>query len=134
MQNSSGVRLERIQHLASWVRIATALLLLAMFIGTHIPLTGAPGIAHHDKLLHASAYMTLTVFLLASWELSAGMLRPQHYFAVWLFGTVYGAFDEVTQIPVGRVCDGMDWLADIVGIVVGLIVFRLARPLLYRWL
>jgi len=105
-----------------------------MFIGTHVPLSGAPGFSNHDKLLHVSAYMMLTVSLLASWELTAGMLQPQHYFVVWLFGTVYGAFDELTQIPVGRVCDGMDWLADITGIVIGLVVFRITRPLMYRFI
>lgn len=85
-----------------------------------------------DKLIHLVGYMLLTISALASLELSIGELRPQHYFMVWLLGTVYGAIDEVTQIPVGRTCDGLDWLADIVGIVIGLSIFRVARPLLYR--
>jgi VanZ family protein len=105
-----------------------------MFIGTHMPGHVSPGFAFSDKLIHVLAFMTLTMLLLASWELSAGILQPQHYFVVWLFCTLYGAFDEITQIPVGRVCDGLDWLADVGGILVGLILYRLLRPLWYRWL
>jgi VanZ family protein len=109
------------------------LLLLAMFIGTHMPGNITLGITLGDKLIHAIAYMTLTISLLLSWELSSGALRPQHYFAVWLFCTLYGAFDEITQTPFGRSCDGLDWLADIVGIIVGLTLYRLVRPLVLRW-
>lgn len=109
-------------------------LLVAMFIGTHLPAHVSPGWSFSDKVIHFFAFMTLTICLLASWELSTGVLQPQHYFAVWLFGTLYGVFDEITQIPVGRVCDGMDWLADVAGIVIGLIIYRLLRPLWWRWL
>ena len=119
------------EQAAMIARYGTGLLLLAMFAGTHLPLSVPHG-ASSDKVLHALAYMTLTVSLLASWELSTGILRPTHYFLVWLFGTIYGAFDELTQIPVGRTCDGLDWLADICGIVVGLTLFRILRPVLYR--
>jgi len=111
------------------------MLLLAMFIGTHTPpsyLVKAPDFS--DKLVHFLAYMMLTISALSSWELSIGELRPSHYFIVWLCGTLYGAFDEITQIPIGRSCNGLDWLADIAGIVVGLTIFRLARPLMYRFL
>lgn len=124
----------RLRLVAQFARYATVLLLLAMFVGTHLPASLSPGFSYSDKVIHASAFMSLTLSLLISWELSAGVLRPQHYFAVWLFCTLYGAFDEITQIPVGRVCDGLDWLADIAGILAGLILYRLFRPLLSRWI
>jgi VanZ family protein len=60
------------------------------------------------------------------------VLRPQHYFTVWLVCTLYGAFDEISQTPFGRSCDGLDWLADIVGIIAGLTLYRLVRPLVSR--
>lgn len=74
----------------------------------------------------------LAFSVLTSWELTIGQLRPHHYFTVWLVGTLYGAFDEITQIPVGRHADVRDWISDIAGIVLGLTLFRLLRPLLYR--
>ena len=134
MHEPSTTNLPRIRRAASLARYGTCLLLLVMFLGTHLPAVMQPTFSLSDKLIHLVAYMALTVSLLASWELTTGILRPQHYFFVWLSGTVYGAFDELTQIPVGRTCDGFDWLADIAGIAVGLILFRVARPLLYRWL
>jgi len=85
-----------------------------------------------DKMLHFCGYATLTVLVLTGWELTIGVLEPKHYFAVWLAGTLYGAFDEITQIPVGRTCDMTDWAADVAGIVTGLLVFRLVRAVVYR--
>lgn len=105
-----------------------------MFVGTHTPSSVSfYNFSYFDKVIHIGAYMLLTISALVSWELSIGELRPQHYFTVWLCGTIYGAFDEITQTAVGRHCDGLDWLADIAGIVIGLTVFRLARPLMYRF-
>jgi VanZ family protein len=134
MPESTSIIPSRLRLAALVARYASVLLLLAMFIGTHMPGRIAPGFSISDKLIHASAFMSLTLSLLISWELSAGVLQPQHYFAVWLFCTLYGVFDEITQIPVGRSCDGLDWLADIGGILVGLILYRLVRPLFSRWI
>ncbi len=124
-------KLERTRKLATFARYATVLLLLALFVATHFPATAIPyRISAFDKLAHCLAYLALTFSVLISWDLTIGQLRPQHYFIVWLVGTLYGAFDEVTQIAVGRQCDVRDWMADILGIVIGLTLFRLLRPLL----
>ena len=133
MQETAIDYSERLRRAARVARYGTVLLLMAMFVGTHIPSQGLASFSVSDKVLHLSAYMALTISVLTSWEFSTGMLRPTHYFTVWLLGTIYGAFDEITQIPVGRSCDEMDWLADILGIVIGLTLFRILRPLLYRW-
>ena len=133
MQDSSAINLSKLRLFATLARAVTVILLLILFTGTHVPTTvSIPSPSSIDKVMHFGAYFIISVSALASWELSTGMLRPQHYFTVWLCGTLFGAFDEVTQIPVGRTCDGLDWLADIAGIVTGLIFFRLARPLMYR--
>ncbi|QEG33615.1 VanZ family protein [Bythopirellula goksoeyrii] len=126
--------MQRIQWAASLARRATFLCLVVMFIGTHLPGNAAPSVQYHDKLIHFLAYTTLTFGILASWELSTGPLLPIHYFVVWLAATLYAAIDEITQIPVGRTCDGLDWLCDVLGIVVGLTLFRCLRPLIYRFL
>jgi len=123
---------ERIRRFALGMRVLVVVVLVGMFLGTHLPVSGPVVFSHLDKLFHFGAYLTLTVCLLASWELSRGTLEASHYFVVWLFGTLYGIFDEVTQIPVGRTCDGFDWLADLAGIVIGLILFGVASSLLGR--
>jgi VanZ family protein len=132
MTDSTNMSSSRLRVAALVARCATILLLVAMFIATHIPTRTAPGFTLSDKVLHFLAFMMLTVLLLTSWELSAGFLQPKHYFAVWLFCTLYGAVDEITQIPVGRSCDGLDWLADIGGILTGLIIYRFLHLLWVR--
>jgi len=122
------------RRLATFARYATVLLMLVMFIATHLPAHALPReLATADKIVHCFVYLLLAFSVLTSWELTIGHLRPHHYFTVWLVGTLYGAFDEVTQIPVGRHADVRDWMSDIVGIVLGLTLFRLLRPLIFRW-
>ena len=123
----------RKRKLATFARYATVLLLLALFVGTHMPGHAMPyRLGSADKMAHCFAYFALAFSVLTSLDLTIGRLRPQHYFLVWLAGTLYGAFDEITQIAVGRHCDVRDWMFDILGIVIGLTLFRLSRPLLSR--
>lgn len=127
--NNDSIQLRRAAALA---RFATIGLIVAMFVGTHVPNPVAVEITTSDKTIHFWAYLALSFSLLTSWELSSGRLQPIHFFLVWLACTVYGAIDEITQIPVGRTCDGVDWLFDVLGIVAGLSLFRILRPLIYR--
>lgn len=123
----------RTRKLAALARYATVLLLLALFAATHYPTVEIPfSVSNADKIAHCLAYVALAFSALVSWDLTIGQLRPHHYFTVWLVGTLYAAFDEITQIPVGRHCDLLDWISDIAGIVLGLTVFRLSRSLLSR--
>jgi VanZ family protein len=103
-----------------------------MFVGTHLPSVPMPGVSLSDKILHLGAFSILAMCLLTSWELTTGPLFATHQFLVALVCAVYGAFDEITQIPVGRSCELLDWLADVVGVAVGVLLFRYLRPLLYR--
>jgi VanZ family protein len=123
---------DRLKRLASHARTLAFVYFILLFTGTHIPVDPGEIVQTSDKLLHYTGYALLTVLVLAGWEFTIGTLQPKHYFAVWLAGTLYGAFDEVTQIPVGRRCDMNDWLADVTGIVSGLLVYRLVRAIVYR--
>ncbi len=121
--------------IARVARYGTVGLVLCLFIATHYPADQLPHeVAQADKLLHCLAYFVLAFSALVSWDLAIGPLRPAHYFTVWLVGTLFGAFDEITQIPVGRHGDIHDWLCDVLGIVIGLILFRVTRPALSRLL
>ncbi len=132
MQSDTATYSSQLLRLAAAARFATIGLLVVMFIGTHLPSSLNPGITTSDKIIHFWAYLALSFSLLTSWELSSGRLQPLHFFLVWLACTVYAALDEITQIPVGRTCDGVDWLFDVLGIVAGLSLFRILRPLIYR--
>src|SRR5262249_25944067 len=135
MTNTSETALtRRVARLASKARTLAVVYFVALFLGTHLPSLSPPGFSMFDKVEHFSAYALLTLCVLVGWELSVGVLSAKHYLAVWLAGTLYAAFDEITQIPVGRTCDVNDWAADVTGIVIGLAAFSLVRGPLYRML
>jgi VanZ family protein len=93
-----------------------------MFIGTHLP--KVPGGLENisDKTLHATAFAGLSVLL--TWATyRKNLAARRHWGLVLAIIAVYGAIDELLQIPVGRHCDFNDWLADMVGAIAGLTFF-----------
>jgi VanZ family protein len=106
-------------------RMALAALLaaywLSLFLGTHIHRVPQSLAGHNDKLLHLCAYGGLSVLLLA-WRISRGPASIRTVAVFWLLIAGYGAFDELTQILVGRQCDFFDWTADLTGAAFGLAV------------
>lgn len=133
MSTANFIAAERMRRLASRARTLAVVYFIVLFIGTHIPLDRVEELASaNDKWIHYGAYAVLTVLVLTGWELTIGLLQPKHYFAVWLAGVLYGAFDEASQTPVGRTCDMNDWMADVLGIVCGLLIFRLGRAGLHK--
>ena len=97
---------------------------LALFAVMHVPkppgaeLTARIG----DKLVHAAAYFLLA--WLGGWSAKRRNLRLDRHWAGrwWLIYAAYAALDELLQaIPaLGRACQLGDWLADLVGMTVGL--------------
>ena len=99
---------------------------LLIFIGTHLPPTTLvlPYEEHNfDKVYHFTAYAILAGLLATAWQLSSGVLTARHLRWTWIAVVVYGALDEITQIPVGRDCDFWDWVADAIGAACGLLAF-----------
>jgi VanZ family protein len=105
---------------------------LALVIGTHVPHTPPAILAltNSDKWLHLSAYAGLAFLIGLNGSLRRAMTRRQ-WIAVPILLAVFGAVDEVTQIPVGRECDLLDWAADVAGSIAGVAIF-LAVAALYR--
>jgi len=97
---------------------------VALAIGTHIP--HPPHVIFprgtSDKMLHLVAYAGLAFLLSFNWSLR----RPfgwRQWLGVVAILAAFGGIDEVTQIPVGRECDAIDWLADLTGIIGGSLLF-----------
>lgn len=134
MPDSRSASANRLRRLASRARTLAIVYVVILFTATHVPTPTTFGFSWMDKVEHFCAYSTLTLFVLVGWELTVGELQAKHYFAMWLAGTFYAAFDEITQIPVGRTCDVNDWAADLLGIAIGLIAFGMIRRTLYRML
>jgi VanZ family protein len=120
------------QNVARIAWLGTLAIFVAMFVGTHMPPAMSNQVVHHDKMMHFWAYMALAFGVITSCDLSLGRLQPLHYMLVFIGCAIYGAIDELTQIPVGRVADTRDWIFDIAGVFAGLALYRVLRPLVYR--
>ncbi len=98
---------------------------LALVIGTHLPADQVPyTFSTLDKTVHFGAYCGLTILL----AFTIYRMMPVKYWESYLFVGLglFGALDEYTQGFVGRMPDVLDWLADILGIGVGLASFLFA--------
>ena len=117
------------------LRIAIVALLFywtLLFIGTHIPANAVLGKLHaSDKLLHAAAFAGLA-FLMA-WAIPTDRTRiHKNTVCAAIVCVIYAAVDEILQIPVGRTADWKDFVADCVGICMGLSTYTIARAILIK--
>jgi len=105
---------------------------LAMFVGTHYPKAPELLFNANDKLCHFAAHAGLACLLVSWWQLAPlGRRMSSLKIAAIAIALVaaYGAFDEITQIPVGRDCELLDWVADVSGGIVGSLSATLAFSL-----
>jgi VanZ family protein len=113
---------------ALWALVAYWLLLYG---STHWPQPPATILSHSDKLIHAVAYGILAALIGVNVALRT-RLTWRHFALIVLGLAAFGAFDEITQIPVGRHCDAKDWLADMVGTTIGLTIVTIGVSLMAR--
>jgi VanZ family protein len=116
-----------------WLFRALLVYVAILIVATHMPEEpdfvedlALPGM---DKLIHVAIYCGLS-FLLAfllscrsADRRARGALSAAHYVAIALFVASFAAFDEFTQPWTGRRRDLLDWLADLIGLAVGLLLF-----------
>lgn len=109
-----------------WLRhaVTAALVLywLALFTGTHIPINLKPDVPGNDKMQHFLGYGGLAFLLGCLILLQSGHSGKRRVMLIGAMAllALYGAFDELTQLFVGRSCDLLDWLADLGGSAIGL--------------
>jgi len=104
---------------------------LAIFTVTHLPPSKLPHVGVNDKVEHFVGYGILgALFYLTVWA-----YRPEFRHA-WLLVVVtamcYGAIDEWLQLAVGRTCELADWLADVGGSVIAVIVLSSVRWVMWK--
>lgn len=132
----AGIEFLMISTTINGIRIASLCLIaywLVLFTGTHLPRVRLPQMtgANDDKILHVVAFAGLS-FLLA-WAIPTKITdRFRNVRLAFLAAIFYAAVDELTQIPVGRTADWKDLIADLIGAVVGVIAYCIARELLWR--
>jgi VanZ family protein len=108
-----------------------------LIVATHLPKEPdfvkdleAPGV---DKLVHFAIYggfSFLLAFLLSfrtADRRARGTLSLAHYAAIAVFVATFAALDELTQPWTGRDRDLMDWIADVIGMTLGLVLFAVVQ-------
>ena len=111
-----------------WMRAAHGLLAvywLAIFTLTHVPISPPPtAVPNADKIAHLLVYGLLAVLYFAARSTVRPLVRSDYLTGLLIFA-LYGVADELLQIPVGRTCDALDWVADITGALAGTGLFLL---------
>jgi VanZ family protein len=102
---------------------------IILFTATTIPTDKLPQLfPSQDKLEHFVAYAVLA-FLLAlalHFQKKSVLLSSKMYVFTLLFVLTYGAIDEIHQLFVpGRYCDLLDWCADSIGGLIGILFANL---------
>ena len=95
--------------------LLTALYWVVLFALTHtrpVHIIRGPS---NDKLQHFLAYFVLGCLLGVTLWVARPARRRIVPLLVVAAGAAYGVFDELTQIPVGRDAEVLDWLADVSG-------------------
>ena len=112
--------------------LVVAVYWLALFTATHIPrIPRGLQMPGADKWQHTLAYAGLAFLL----TFRGGWKRPLTWKLVLTVAGVvigYGALDELTQIPVGRDAEWLDWLADCAGTTLGIGLFAAWRWVFVR--
>jgi VanZ family protein len=96
--------------------LGTAVYWLALFILTHTPTALPVVIVRSDKTGHFIGHGFLAAALFASLRLAG---RRDPVLLVLVIGLIYGAADELLQLPIpGRSCELLDFFADAAGVAV----------------
>lgn len=106
--------------------IALAAHWIAMAVATHLPADALPDVPGTDKSKHFIGYAVLALLLAIVLKLR-GFGRFGAALAAVAICAAYGAVDELTQPWFGRFCELGDWVADLVGSLVGAMI-SLAVP------
>lgn len=96
---------------------------LALAIATHLPRAPELPLEQGDKFLHVAAFAVLATLAATCWSAWRPPMRTGHFLMLAAILIAYAALDEVTQVPVGRKADVADWMADVVGILIGIGAF-----------
>jgi len=77
-----------------------------------------------DKVEHIAAYGTITFLFLRSLRRSPGI---RTMLIILILGGAIGALDEITQPWVNRIASWLDFVADLVGILLACVLYRVMQ-------
>ena len=102
---------------------------------TSLPASNLPSVELSDKLIHTGAFFVLGFLMVFTFSIQSRyrLLNERAGFFMLFAGLLYAAMDEIHQayIP-GRSADILDFVADGIGLVLGLALFILLKVVLAR--
>jgi len=116
---------------------AILILILSSIPGGSLPKSSLfLNIPHLDKIIHAGLYLPLAFFIVAEFDLSKrAVVRLAGPFLTMLIVSFYGGLIEILQGSLfsNRSADIVDFLADVIGGLIGLtIYFLFFRPFFHK--
>ena len=101
---------------------------ILLFTLTTLPTQSLPAVGVNDKLEHTLAYFGLSflLYLTLLFQKKSVMLKKYAMLFTILIVLFYGVLDEVHQLLIpGRSCELLDFLADMLGGVLGIVVIKI---------
>ena len=102
----------------NWV-LSTLIILVAITLLSLSPLEELPAVPGSDKTHHLIAYALLM--------LPVALRKPDYWILYGLFFIAYGGVIELLQLYVNRHGEWMDMLANVAGVVCGLIIAEIVH-------
>ena len=100
---------------------------LILFVLTSLPSKSAITIGVSDKIEHFGAYGILASVLYVNLYFQKKFKKLNKYPGTFtlIFASLYGVMDELHQLFVpGRTADILDWTADFLGVMLGILITR----------
>ena len=116
------------QHKNYLVYLPLILYWLLIFVLTSLPGNDLPNVKLSDKIEHFLAFGGLGFLLNLSLRIQNKFTLVKKYpaWSIILIVSAYAALDEIHQIWIpDRTCDIKDWMADTVGVTIGVIIMTI---------
>jgi VanZ family protein len=101
---------------------------IILFTLTTLPVQSVPSVGVSDKIEHLLAYFVLSILLYLTLLFQKKSVLFKNYAMLFtlLIVFTYGVLDEVHQLMIpGRSCELLDFLADVFGGIIGIIVIKI---------
>lgn len=109
---------------------------LFILLLTSLPAGNMPNVQINDKVIHFIAFMLLGFLLRSALRIQGkvGFVKKYSFAVSITIISIYALLDELHQMYIpGRSCDPKDWLADICGAFLGIIIVTAIRKFVHKY-
>lgn len=119
-KSTSSKKGDRMKHYKLTLLASILILVAILMPASDVPSVGIPNI---DKLVHFGMFGTLALCYYGEYVFKHKRLPK--FLGAWIVMESFALLTEIMQLFVeGRSCDGVDWIADSIGILGVIVIFR----------